>query len=577
MPQISQRTSAVSSVSYKLLILIGMPHLAFPSPKQSTKRHDTKENNLFDTLFSGDLPYASTPTTLRLPLGKGCNFMSFFDDAISTIGRGLAQTAAQSVSDATGFDVGGTLNVLFGNGQTVGAETLSQLAQDIPSSNLSQADIAVLEKSVDQQTQMINDLGLQISSVGADISSIKATISDLESKIAKINQEQTYQEWQTVETALTPFIEQINISYKVYGEYIANAVGMKTTDVSDLINNILDANVGPRDASATINGYLLDSSGGRGALQLWSNMISGLVAVGQLDYRDAVARYMNYYKKLAYAQLQATNLLMEAYTFQGNTPEVQNVWSEYRGYLQVQEAVFIRWLTPLIAAAIAGGYYRSQGVSYWGFGAIDAINQLNPSLQALPANPPGTLHPAVFGYYQPSPVFRKAEELLASLYVTETTDRRVVVHMMYQGDPAIMGAVGNVTLHLTPVSGADPVSPSHNPSSPDQTTILPGLAIGSGPDLNYYDNIICMKRIVFENSSEQGVLNDDTYTVQNINGIPPTVNIETYYSGSLDLQPPQFIDAGPLNYEMAINEQTPFAFMNFLTYVMPQAFASMGN
>ena len=55
--------------------------------------------------------------------------MGFLDDAISNLGQSLAQTAVATVSDETGYNVGGALNALFGTGQTTGGQNLATLSR----------------------------------------------------------------------------------------------------------------------------------------------------------------------------------------------------------------------------------------------------------------------------------------------------------------------------------------------------------------------------------------------------------------------------------------------------------------
>src|ERR1043165_1955465 len=96
--------------------------------------------------------------------------MSFFDDAISTIGRGLAQTAAQALTDETGVDVGGIMNTLFGNGQTSGGEKLSTIQQELTTDwKGSEQTLEVLSASIGQQGAQLIEMGNQISAIATAI------------------------------------------------------------------------------------------------------------------------------------------------------------------------------------------------------------------------------------------------------------------------------------------------------------------------------------------------------------------------------------------------------------------------
>lgn len=491
--------------------------------------------------------------------------MSFFDDAISTLGRGLAQTAVQAATDATGFDVGGTLNALFGNGQETGGQNLNNLSSELNNSNLPTEAISALETGLSQQAAQITALGDQLTTLSSEIANIKGEIANIEAKLDKINQEILYIEWQAVNTPIINLITTIKTSYMEYANILSLGIDAKTptSDVTNLTTQILDPDGGAVTCSAAISAYINDDGQAKGVLQLWSNMVCALINAGLLDYRDAAEQYFQYYQKLVYAQLQATNLVMEAHNFHGDYNLAKIAWNDYRSQLISQEKEFIQWLSPIIASQIQGS--KVSGSGYFA-GAISAAFQMNPSILMLPPNGPWTTAPTP--YYEASSLYQRAEEILANLYLTQDDDRRIVAHMLYDGTPIIAQTVEGVRITIEPTSssGGDELHATRTDRM--QKYIIQNGHMGETTiDMNYYSNTFYLARFVFEKGAGGSAIQDASYCLTDLNGTHGLIPLETYLC-SLHGGKANFCNPGPLAYSLPINSTSPFGFVNFLAYSM---------
>ena len=491
--------------------------------------------------------------------------MSFFDDAITTLGRGLAQTAVGAISDETGYDVGGTLNALFGNGQTYAGENLANLSSAVNSSNLPGSDNTEIQNYITQQTDMIAGLGIQLSGLANQISGLEKTLSNIQELLQKINQQNLYTQWEIVDTTLVNGTSVLTTSYNQYSSYLANGCGPDNPSgpVATLCTEILDPDGGAVQICNLISTAISDDGERKGVLQLWSNMVVPLVSNGIIDYRQAVDGYFSYYQRLAYAELQATNLVMEAYNFKQTPKLASQAWADYRQYLLSQEQAFIQWLVPIIAA----GVRVTDGPSPW--------YPILTHLASLELNP---MYPSFYQswrepiYYQPSALFKRAEQILADLYLTEADDRRVVVHMLY--DHLFQSLVGAASISITSSDGG-----SEGAVSPSVTNVMPvydllaGQEGGRVPDETFCSNQFVLQRYVFTASGSQS---DDTgsdpsfadgnYTITNINGQSGLVPINTYVSNGVIGGKFPFCPTAQLNYVIPISPETPFGFVNFVAY-----------
>jgi hypothetical protein len=194
---------------------------------------------------------------------------------------------------------------------------------------------------------------------------------------------------------------------------------------------------------------------------------------------------------------------------------------------------------------------------------VHAAMQLDPGLQHLPG-----ATDAGGSYYEPSPVFRRAEELLARLAVTDPADRRIVVHMLYVTANGVANVVGGAQLTLSRTDG-------NTVNATAQSRLGDFQHPGPGPwtptDMNFapFGNSFFVKRFVYTATPTSGVLADGAYRITNINGTGGLVPLTTYLSFDSSLPPPPFMNDDVLQYGMYIDGAQPFDFMNFLAYCLP--------
>jgi hypothetical protein len=496
--------------------------------------------------------------------------MSFLDDAIGSIGQGLAQTAVSAISAETGVNVGGALGYLFGNGQTMGGQNMAALGPAVENAFPSGTDNTLLQADLKQQTSAISAMGIQLGGIVSSLAQITGMIQNIQAMLLEIDEEQKFTEWQAADNEITNYIVKIDSAYNMYAGYIAKYPTTPTSEVRQLRDDILDPNDGPLAGLGGINQYMLDSDEGRGALHLWTAMVRPLVQRGVLDYRLAVQQYFQYYQKLTYAQLKATNLLVEAYRFNVDQPNADAIWAQYRSQLLSQENVFITWLVPLVYAGVEGGVFVPQGQTTQrvNFTCYDATLQLNSGIQYVRGDAdPGN------GFYEPSSIFRAAEQLLATLYVTAPTDRRIVVHMSYPNGMGINTLLSGLFVTLSP-SGTSSIIPSFSNTVLGSPFPFPSSAEGDYspffPDQNIYTgNGFYLNRYVFKDDPKNG-LTDGQYNLTDLNGHNGLVAKETYLSNVwTGPQPQPFQQNNVLKYTMQVNSASPFDFMNFSAYTFP--------
>jgi hypothetical protein len=489
--------------------------------------------------------------------------MSFLDDAISTIGRGLAQTAVQAASDATGFDVGGLLNGLFAN-QSQGGANLAALAENLPQDWKGSPDqLTMLQNSVTQQAGVVADLGGTLVALSQSVNAITGVIAGIQELLSAINQLELYEAWQQVDSLITGYISATQTSYRTYGHYISNYQTTGSAEIGLLISDIMSTNVGPAVAVTAINNFIAAEGQAQGVLQLWVNMVEPLIANGALDYREAINGYFAYYQRLVYAQLQATNLVLEAYNYQNDPTQAGLAWEDYRSALWGQEASFLNGVVQLVSLGASSPWPKAgpgPGSSPT-FSGVHAVIQLNPTVQQTPIGSISGGVPAC--YYEPSSIFTRAETLLANLYATGTFDRRIVLHMLYLNDDQTNGLVSQVNLSLT--------SSMTGQISARTATLLGPYECHCGlldENFFYTDGTspgFFVKRFVFMADANGGALQDTTYNITNINNTEGLYPIETYIS---QVKMP-FMLGELFEYDLSVDETSPFDFMNFMAYMCP--------
>jgi hypothetical protein len=489
--------------------------------------------------------------------------MGFFDGAISSIGESLERSVTNYAEGQIDVAVGGTMGYLFGNGQVTGGAILNGLPDALKNAFGSGGALDTLLSNVAQQQQAIAAIGSQLQAVSSAIARISGEIANVEALLKVIQQEQLYISWAERNDHIKVYVNVIDTSYAQYASYMNHAIGKPTEEIENLATNIISPTTGVGAAANGISSFML--SGGnqdKGALQLWSEMVVPLVVAGLIDYREAVAEYMDYYSKLAYSQLQATNLLIEAYHFRKDSDEAQSRWQAYKDLLLRQEDEFIRFLVPLVYAAIPGGRFMSPVIdpprSYENFTFFEAAMQLHPGGQAVRGDTDRGS-----GYYAASSVFMEAEKLLANLYVTEPERRRIVVHLIYMDgqDGAISSRVNGVQSTLDQEQKR--ITAKHSAQlGPYPITIE--MNEDQVPDVNmssssYTGSSFHVNRLVFTTSDDGKPLDDGAYTVSNLNA---TLQPIESYGGKVPFQ-----EAKVLGHQLRVSAAAPFDFMNFGGYM----------
>lgn len=484
--------------------------------------------------------------------------MSFFDDAIGSLGKSLATSATSYLSETTGYDVGGTLAFLFGGDQTAKGQTLSGLVAKIGTEFTGSSDgLALLQNDLNNQTTQIALIGDQLTAMSTAIQDIDGQIKGLDALLKKIGQEQLYLSWQAQDNQIKNYIVKIDSTFQTYAEYVAAEA--EKSDVDALAASILDPNSGELDAANAINSFMLTDQSNKGALQLWAEMTCPVIEDGLLDYRQAVDQYFAYYTKLAWAQLRATNLLMEARHYHGSDDDVlaEQAWTDYQTLILSQENEFVGNLVSIVRSGIVG-----SSANYYPQTAYQSVSQFHPDFTPLTDQNGNYLST----YYEPASVLMKGEALLARLALTDPDDRRMVVHMTYLGDAfktAIDSAV--ITLSIASETPGSPVPPDsdsavYGPMPMPNTGIRifanfsldPAWIAGWQP--NFY-----VKRLVYS-GSEKTPLGDGVYQLTNLNGSGSLIPLQTYY-GTLPFQ-----SAPVLAYNMEITAAQQFDYMNFAGY-----------
>jgi hypothetical protein len=493
--------------------------------------------------------------------------MGFLDDAIGSIGQDLAKTAVENINQATGINAGTALSYLFGNGQEKGGDNMALLGPAIMDAFGQQQQILTqLQAELYQQGVAIQRIGQQLVGISNALTQITGMIENLQQLLNKIGQEQLYEEWQAVDDQLTKYIAAINSAFAAYGSYMSNYKTTKSVEVGILIENILSVNDGPVVGLRAIHDFIVAGGQARSVLRLWTAMVTPLVQTGMLDYRLAVQQYFEYYQKLAYAQLRAANLVMEAYNFHEDKPNAKRIWDQYNSQLREQEDVFITSLLPLVYAGVEGGIFVPAGQTGLAinFTSFDASLQLNPGLQYVRGN-----DNQGDAFYTPSQIFYDAEKLLANLYVTAPTQRRIVVHMLYPDGRGINTLLDGLSLTISSNGSSGAVNPASSnrlggpfpfPGPNDWSPDFPDQNIYSG-------NGFYLKRYVYT-EGPNGLI-DGEYFMMNLNGRNGLVPLQTYVTSDRNLPPAPFQQDCVVEYPMQVNAANQFDFMNFSAYTVP--------
>ena len=503
--------------------------------------------------------------------------MGFFDDLIDNVGDSLAQTAVSYVNDTTGTDLGSAVGALFGFGQTTPGQNLQNLQAQLPGKFAGDpVGLGILQADMGRQMNLITAIGSQLTALQNSVEQLAGEIANIQNMLAQIKQQALWSDWHSVHvTAMTNYVDRVDAQYQQYSQYISQYSTTSPSEVARLMQQITNANKS-YGAVAGIGGLITGTGANdKGLLQLWQEMVSPLVLNGLLDYRAAVDQYMGYYKKLTFAQLRATNLVMEAYYYNdGKTPDPNSAaqfWDSYMQQLRAQENEFIKNLFPLVQNA------ASPNLSFWSenntFGWIVAAVELHPGVQATASGGDG--------YYAPSHIFMEAERLLANLAVKNPNMRRLVVHCTASdgAEGWKYGPVGRtvsdatITIDALGTGGGSPQA-TLQPSSSAQFNYVYPMGVGTAfpgapPDQNFATGPACLvKRMVYEwtNPAGQQTYPDGMFALTDLNNSLPKLQTA--------VGPTSFQTPGVLAYQMQVNGLSQFDFMNFNAYMISLLYAT---
>lgn len=450
--------------------------------------------------------------------------MGFYFDALAFVGEGIASGALGEIGSE---GIGWLLRQIFG---------------DPPPSDLPE----------------IEAIGKQLNTIQDTLYTMEAMIStdfeQIEQQLQAIAQQQLYEIWQEKDQALQAYITTIDTQYTLYVEYAQNAGTTTKQNISDLVTDI-QSSTGALDCLAQINALVLGSGEDKGVLQLWREMVAPLMTMppflrDKMLFGQTAEQYLNYYTRIAWAQMRAANLLVEAYNQQGNHGEVTTQWQDFKSFMGRQEIPFLvqfEWLLYGVA---------QQNATWFGLETSPSGTFCSLSYDCASVFQDIFAGGLYYSYYQPTPARAIAEQLLATAYAMGPSERRIAVWMIH---PAGIRYPTNLDLtqanvQLVPASGGAPISPDSAATLINTTLSLP-MPFYSAIQLL---NARLVRRYVFDQS-----VSDGTYTLYDENNTFPTV------SGNNQLTD-YFQDGQYLNYILRVDAGQPSDFMDFGTYIDPQ-------
>ncbi|MDQ8052265.1 MAG: hypothetical protein REI78_04525 [Pedobacter sp.] len=490
--------------------------------------------------------------------------MSFFEDTLLNMGRSVVGTLTSVASEEFGFDVGGLLGSLFGNGQTTGGETLANATSNIKSDwKGSNNESSLLTQQLGNLTTELNDIGNTVTSIQQIVTNIDYKIDNLEKILNEIQKEQYYQTWLMVDINVRENINTILAQYETYQGYVSSYQGVASVQVADFVNN-LDTTI--EEALMNIHSFLLPDGESKSLLHLWSRMLIPCIMDGLIDYRDACDRLTAYYQKILTTQFLGYTLLVEANMFNNNQMGAVKIWEQYNDQIKKQEGEFITYITSLIAAgAVPNWKYNrtGEGTPLIPFTVSAAALELDPTVQRIPINWYRLKSNDEKGpdqsYYKPSQTMEAAEKMLASYYFNDPSKRRIVVSVLWDEWLNINCALSSLQILLLGSSTGSTIEPNI------ETSQILNIAYGYPQvDMNLINNTwdaqtsnLKLSRYVFDGETSGGFI-DDTYTVKIDNVPPPMI---TYVSRATP-----FAQAQILNKQFTLSSANPFGYMNFNAY-----------
>jgi hypothetical protein len=411
-----------------------------------------------------------------------------------------------------------------------------------------------------QLLDAIQGLGKQLTSIQNALAYMQADLdknfAEIEQQLQQINEEQLYLSWQVADQQISDYITQINTQYSTYAEYACNSTTTTQGEVTDLVSQITNTNDGAKVSLNGINSYVLGGGQSKSVFALWVAMITPLMQNGTIPYSGALASYMAYATKILYAQMQAINLIVEAYNEQGSNTNAQSEYGLYQTVATSQETAFLSALEQLQFNAIVPGASFAQGQPggpyyvAWSYDYFSLLQGLYAGANYITT-------------YCPTPARMAAEQLLAYAQAPKPGDRRIVVWMIYDASQTGIAPQGDYSGVVVPIQISSSAAAA-GPVNPDATTTITTSALyllpyWSAPTTPWTR---ITRRNVFTS------IGDGAYTLFDMNATYPPItgsNQATDY----------FMDPTVyLTYAMRVDAGQPFDFMDFSIYCDPNQWAA---
>jgi hypothetical protein len=410
-------------------------------------------------------------------------------------------------------------------GSAVAGEVVSQFFGFVLSSIFGDSSNKEVMEALHQIGEQLKQIEYALQQISAEM---RQGFADIKQELSKLHMDNLYLEWQDKDVGVQSAITQIATQYGRYTEYAQNGSTTSKEQVDELVKEILNSNNGAEPSLRQINSLVLSVGMSKGALQLWQEMVSPLVANGVITYGAAISAYLDYYGHILFAQARAAGLLVEAYNKKGDTNNAKTTHTTYRQLLRSQELDFLNNMEPLYFAATTEG-------STWS-GRLASIDYFTVS-QAITAQGDSA------SSYRPTPERAAAEDLLASAYALLPNERRLVVLMVV---PGYLLELKNAVVSLTP---AGETTKSVAPDAVSSTTLQARI--------EGFDREILLRRFVYTTQ-----VSDGTYRIdQAVNEkYPPRAGSagRTHY----------FAEDVYTNYTLSVDPGSPSDFMDFAPYAI---------
>jgi hypothetical protein len=393
----------------------------------------------------------------------------------------------------------------------------------------------------DKVAEEIKQIGQQLTNIQKSMEVLKKELQDIENQLEKIVELDIFITWQNVDLKVMEYVTKIATQYDRFIEYANNPKTTSEKEVDELVKEILDTNVGAEVNLMELRTLILSSSElEKGVLQLWTEMVIPHVGIGndKILYGQAIEYYYNYYIKIAYAQVQAANLLVEAFNKDKNQPVAKDKWQSYRDMMKDQEVPFLINIDQILGAVLT---YENYPVT----GSHPTVDFWTAAQVYFPCGVWKT-------HYTPSTIHTQAETILANAQAMGPDERRIVIWAVYpnknwSNPPLPIDDLNNVKLQLECVSNK-----LDNGIDADYSDVI------EGPPCDRYNQKHFIKRFIYSTTK------DGTYKMKDKNGQDGLIDIHTCYQ-----DPCRFQDPSCLAYTMNVNALQEFDFMDFTVYNDP--------